>query len=375
MALTTRYVTNAGAGAADGTSLANAMSYATFTDYMVTGGSFTASPGDVFLLCGVSQSRTTTTDTWVNGGNATSPVVIRGCDSSGNTAYAGRTNGNGALITTNFASITYTTGRLNITGTFIIVESLNVTSAASAATLTNGTDSAIRSCRVTNSSTNAAAVGINSAVARGVVFDCDIELTGASGGGHALNAGNNSVRVIGNRIKGGPAIGVIATFSSIIIANTIFVSTGIGISMSSTTGAPTILFNTIVGGGSDGINIITGTTVLQCIVGNMITDNTGDGIDMVSTSNAAFAAYNRTRDNANGYANAGDWLTATKYGDVTTDTGGAPTDYVDAGTNDYRLIAASPATSAGIPAYASIGALQRDQTTSGGGTHAYAFIS
>ncbi len=368
MALTNRYVTDSGAGAADGTSLANAMSFSRFIDYMVTGGSYTATAGDVFLLCGISQSRTTTTDAFVNGGNATSPVVIRGCDSSGNTAYAGRTNGNGPLVTTNFPTITYTTGRLNITGTFIIVESLNITSAASAATLTNGTDSAIRSCRVTNSSTNASAVGINSAVARGVVFDCDVELTGGSGGGHAVNAGNNSVRIIGNRIKGGPAIGVLANFSSIIIANTIFASTGIGISMSSTTGAPTILFNTIVGGGSDGINIITGNTVLQCIVGNMITDNTGDGIDMVSTSNAAFAAYNRTRDNANGYANAGDWLTATKYGDVTTDTGGASTDYTDSGANDYSLIAASPATSAGIPAYASIGALQRDQTSSGGGS-------
>ena len=99
----------------------------------------------------------------------------------------------------------------------------------------------------------------------------------------------------------------------------------------------------------------------------MITDCTGDGIDAVSTGNCIVLAYRRTRDNANAVANGGDWITATDYAPVTTDTGGQSTDYVNAGSNDYRLIAASPATSAGFPASASIGALQRDQTGSGGG--------
>jgi hypothetical protein len=92
-------------------------------------------------------------------------------------------------------------------------------------------------------------------------------------------------------------------------------------------------------------------------MGNMITDNTGDGIDMVSTSNAAFASNNRTRSNANGYNNAGDWLTATKYDDVTT-AGAASTDYVNSGSNDYTLILTSPATATGNPKYLDIGALQ-----------------
>ena len=370
MALTTRYVTNAGAGAADGTSLANAMSFATFIDYMAAAGSFTAAAGDVFLLCGVSQSRTTTTDSWANGGSATSPVVIRGCDSSGNPAYAGRTNGNGALITTNFASITYTTGRLVLTS-WVILEGITITTSASNAAVSVGTDGVIMRCSVTNSSTNASAVGIGaSSVSRSVVFDNDVFMTGASGGAAGINTNaGTAVRIRYNRVKvtSATAPGIALYVSSSAIKNTVYGSGGIGIYVASSAWSGTIEDNTIVGCGGDGINVITGLTGLGFITGNMVTDNTGDGIDMVSTSNPTFAAHNRTRDNAAGYANTGDWLTATKYGDVTTDTGGASTDYTDSGANDYSLIAASPATSAGIPAYASIGALQRSQTGSGGG--------
>jgi hypothetical protein len=88
---------------------------------------------------------------------------------------------------------------------------------------------------------------------------------------------------------------------------------------------------------------------------------------MVSTGNAAIVAYRRTRSNANGLANAGDWITATDYGAVTT-TGAASTDYTNAGGNDYSLVSSSPATSAGIPYAASIGALQRLQTGGGAAT-------
>ena len=370
MALTTRYVTNSGAGAANGTSLADAMSFATFIDYMTAGGSFTAAAGDVFLLCGVSQSRTTTTDSWANGGSATSPVVIRGCDSSGNPAYAGRTNGNGALITTNFASLTYTTGRLILTA-WVILEGITVTTSTSNAAVAVGTDGVILRCSVTNSSTNAAAVGIGAAsVSRSVVFDNDVFLTGASGGNTGINTNvGTAVKVRYNRVKvtSATATGISLYTTASAIGNTVYGCGGIGIYIASSAWSGSCENNTTVGCTGDGISVITGLTGLGYIAGNMSTDNTGDGIDMGSTSSPVFAAHNRTRDNASGYANAGDWATATKYGDVTTDTGGASTDYVDAGSNDYRLIAASPATSAGIPAYASIGASQRNQTGGGSG--------
>lgn len=358
MAITERYVNNAGSGAADGTSEANAMSFATFTDYMVTGGSFTAAAGDRFnLKVDGTYARTTTTDTWVNGGSATSPVIVRGYNSAIGDGNLGRTNGNGALITTNMPVITYTTGRISITGAFIFVESLNVSGAPSNALVTPFSDCVVKSCKVVNSSTNASAVAISSG-ARSITFDCDAELSGASGASCAVNAAGAGCRILNNRIKGGPGIGMLCSGGAAVIGNVIFAQTGIGISMNSTSGAPLIYGNTVVGGAGDAINVITATTGLQCIIRNMITDNTGDGIDMVSTANAAFAAYNRTRDNANGYNNAGDWITATQYGDVTTDTGSASSDYVNSGSNDYSIIQTSPARAAGWFKYSTIGALQ-----------------
>lgn len=370
MAITDRYVTDAGAGSADGSSIANAMSYATFTDYMVTGGSFTAAPGDRFNIIGAITGRTTTTDTWVNGGNSTSPVIVRGWTSGGTTPYAGRTNGNGPLITTNFPTISYTTGRINITGSWILVECLSITGAPSNAVITLGAEGAIRSCAVVNSSTNAAAVGIGATSTGNEVLDCDASLTGASGGSAAISnqAGascSDSCRIT---VTSSTAAGITCNNTSILYGNTIYGNGGVGISMPTTTGRPWIRNNTIVGCASDGIDIVTGATVLQRVVGNMITDNGGYGVDFNSAAVGAFVAYNRTRDNTSGAYNlATDWVAATSYGNVTTDTGGPSTDYVNSGTGDYNLIAASPATSASLPQYGSMGALQRDQTGSGGG--------
>lgn len=369
MAITDRYVTDAGAGSADGSSIANAMSYATFTDYMVTGGSFTAAPGDRFNIIGAITGRTTTTDTWVNGGNSTSPVVIRGWTAGGTTAYAGRTNGNGPLITTDFPTISYTTGRINISGSWILIECLSLSGAPSAGVITLGAECAIKSCAVTNSSTNASAAGISATSTGNETFDCDASLTGASGGTAAINAQAASSAVDSCRITvtSSTAAGITCNNTSIIYGNTIYGNGGLGITMPTTSGRPWMRNNTIVGCGTDGIDIVTGTTALQRVVGNMITDNGGYAVDFNSAAVGAFVAYNRTRDNTSGAYNlATDWVAATSYGNVTTDTGGASTDYTNTGGGDYSLISGSPATSAGLPQYASIGALQRSQTGGGG---------
>jgi hypothetical protein len=122
-----------------------------------------------------------------------------------------------------------------------------------------------------------------------------------------------------------------------------------------------MLYNTIVGGSSDGINVVTGNATVQIMIGNLITDNTSAGINMVSTANGAFASNTRLRDNGSTYGNAGDWLTATKYGDVTS--GAGTSDYVNSAGNNYNLIFTSPAIIAGSPLYADIGALQAPTPT------------
>ncbi len=376
MALNEYYVTDAGAGDGSGQpNEANAMSYATFTDFMVTGGTHTAAAGDRFNIKGAITARTTTTDVWVNGGTVTSPVIIRGYNATiGDLTSLARTNGNGPLVTTNYPTISYTTGSIQITGSFIIIEALSITSANVTAgngtvKLGTGANLFMKRCAIVNSSTNANAAGVGISGGRVSVVDSDVSLTGLSGGDACLAVGSNgNTRAIGNRLKGGPAIGIRASATGWVIAfNTIFVSTGVGISITNTAGDNVVLYNTIVGGGADGINVITASSVPNIFIGNMITDNTGDGIDMVSTANAAYLSNLRTRDNLSGTNNAGDWITATNYDAVTTDTGGPETDYVASGSNDYRLIAASPAVGAGNPLYAAIGALQRQQAAAGGG--------
>lgn len=375
-AITDRYVTDAGAGSGNGSSIANAMSYATFTDYMVTGGSFTAAPGDRFNIIGAITGRTTTADTWVNGGNATSPVIVRGWKSDNTTVYAGRTGGNGPLITTDFPTITYTTGRINVTGTFIEIENLDVRSTGgTGSTVQIGANSIITRCYVQNSATAGGSIAVNlSTAVNAAALDCDVFQTASSGGATALFLAGTSSRAIGNRVRSTSGSGIVCRSSALVLNNTVFNCGTVGIFMDQTTGAPQIIGNTIYGCTGDGIDIITGTTGLQFIVGNMITDNGGYGVDFNSASVAGYVAYNRTRDNTSGAYNlATDWVAASSQGDVTTDTGGASTDYVDAGGLDFSLIRTSPATSAGLPAYSSIGALQRDQTAASGGQKAFAY--
>ena len=370
MALTEWYVNDAGSGTGTGTTEANAMSYATFTDYMVTGGSKTAAAGDRFNIKGAITGRTTTTDTWVNGGTVTSPVIVRGYNSTiGDLTSVTRTNGNGPLVVTNYPTISYTTGKINVTGNFIIIEALQISSANATASqgtvILTGTDIFIKRCYVFNSSTSANANGIFiTSGTRSSVIDCDVSLTGGSGGNSPINeTAATGVRVIGNRVKGGGFAGINLGTGAVCLFNTVYSSGAIGIRVADV--GYVVMYNTIVGSTTDGINVVTGLGSSGIIIGNMSTDNTGDGIDMVSTANAAFASNNRTRDNATGYNNAGDWLTATKYNDVTTDTGGPETDYVNSGGNDYRLIRSSPATGAGNPLYLDIGALQRQEQVGG----------
>lgn len=369
MALTDYYVTDAGAGDNSGSSIANAMPFSRFVDYMSTGGSYTAAAGDRFNIIGTITSRGTTTDTFSNGGTSTSPVIIRGWKSDNTSPYAGRTNGNGSLITTDYPTITYSTGRMNITGNWIIVQMLVITSATTNPALTINSNSSVFACSVTCSGTGGFATTLSAGTGTNCVIDnCDAFQTGASGAPWAIQAYGGGSRVSGCRVKSTSGGGINIRSQTVVTRNTIFECGTVGISMNATDGTPHIAYNTIYGCAGDGIDIITGSTGLQHIVGNMITDNGGYGVDFNSAAVAGFVAYNRTRDNTSGAYNlATDWVAATSFFDVTTDTGGASTDYVSAGSGDFNLIAGSPATSASLPQYASMGALQRSQTGGGSG--------
>ncbi len=365
MAFTERYVTSAGAGAADGTSEANAWSWAT----MLT----TAAAGHRVNLKG-SVSRTTTTDAFTNSGTSTNPIWIRGYNSTiGDLVDLGRTNGSGALVTTNFPVLSYTTGRLNM-GTnpnFSIWENISFTGANTLACVTLGNDSIIRRCKILQTGTGAGSIAITNGT-RGHIFDCDVECAPSSGTTCGAPVANGTGRTIACRIKisnGGTAPCVTASTGTgaLLYGNQIYSGGGIGISGTSTGTAMIILNNTIYGCATDGIALTAATTGQNLIMGNMITDNTGDGIDLGSTATPAISCYNRTRDNANAYANAGDWITATQYGETSINTGTTGTssdDYADPTNGDFTVPFASVATNANYPVYATCGALQRQSTAS-----------
>jgi hypothetical protein len=90
-------------------------------------------------------------------------------------------------------------------------------------------------------------------------------------------------------------------------------------------------------------------------------------IDNLYTGTSAVACIehnNRTRDNTTPRTGVGDGVNA---GEVTTDTGGIATDYVDAGAGNFRLITGAPGLEAGMIAYSDIGAYQKQPSASGGG--------
>lgn len=385
MAITEYYVTDAGAGSGNGSSEANAMSFATFVDYMVTGGTYTAAAGDRFNIKGAITSRTTTTDTFVNGGTSTSPVIIRGYGTTIGDGAQGRTGGNGALVTTNMPTIPYSTGQMLITGSWIILESLKITGNGNNSVLrfATGTESVAYNCAVSQSATNTAGSAIELS-SRTSLINCDATTTNGGNAGRAGIYLNNPTggRCMFNRINS-TAIGIINAAAAVyLIGNTIYGCGGIGISCAATAGYSVMVGNTIVGCGGDGIDVVTGSTSRHDIINNMITDNGGYGIDGVSAANGFVLANNRLRDNSGGSINsATDWVAATSWNQSAIDTGATgttATDYVDYAANNFNLVTGaspSPAVGAALIPYNSCGALQPVQpAATGGGGGSFTFI-
>jgi hypothetical protein len=366
-AITDLYVNNSGSGDGTGSSEANAMSWATFKDYMETGGSYTAAAGDRFNVIDDTYANTTTTITFVNGGSSTSPVIVRGYNTTITDGYQGRTNDNGALVTTNYPTISFSTGLWSVTGSYIIFDSLIVTGERAGVLwqFATGSNCIVKNCYVTNNNTNASTYCVRLGGVGATLLNSDVAMLAASGGAQAVLVDSGGARVLFSRITGNTAPGIVASQAARIQGCTIYDST-IGISLITTAGVVTeIIGNTIYSNSDDGISLYDAMTATVIIVNNMITDNGAYGIDCSDTDVAAVLAYNRFRDNFSGAINSGtDWVAATSWGHVTTDTGGVETDYVAAGSLDLRLISASPAKGAGVLPYTDIGSAQREESAS-----------
>ena len=349
MALTEKYVSAAGAGSHDGSSEANAFSWSE----MITDINAGSKAGNRYNVKG-NISGGTTAQTISGSGTVTSPVIIRGYTSTIGDGYLGRSfDGTGPLVATNMPVLTYTSsGRLAINGSYVIVETLKIVAAvasAGALTITSGSDSFAIRCIAENSNTSGTTSAMTVSGTRSGALDCDASNLAWSGTGNALTVSGSGARSYGCRLTCTANIGLLISGALTNNANHVIHSCGgFGISVTVTAGQSAIFRNTIVGGSSDGLNLVTSATMGLLVANNLITDNAGYGINGVSASNAIVGAFNRLDRNASGATNlATDWLAATSYDHDTTSVLQAA-EYEDFASKDFRLKSTSPAIQAGL---------------------------
>lgn len=356
MAITERYVTATAGGGGDGAvgtpwTIVEAMAQAVAGDRVnVKAGTYTL---DAHLQPTAS-------------GTAVSPIIWRGYNSSiGDLAALGRTNGNGNLITTNFPVIDGGANYLfthNSKG-YHVLQNLVVQGSRNGAVLATSYGWTVYRCYIVNSGTGASAYALASND-RIVMLDSDAELSGASGGLAAISVSSGLSSIIGCRVRDSQANGINAVISSAIIGCVVDAdAVGIDITSTTTTHIFWVIGNTVYGG-TTAIRVANANfTTTFAVIGNHLTDGSAYGIDSqyAATANlSAVISYNRFRDNTSGTSNGfADWATATDWGNVTTDTGGAETDFVAASAGDFNLVPNAPAIGKGVVPWLDIGALQR----------------
>lgn len=371
MAITDYFADSAAAGGGDGTTAATSGANGALTlSEMVTQINGLGAGGGAGRRYNVKGSHTGrgASDTISVGGTTTAPLVIRGYASTIGDATVARSSG-GALDTTNMPDIGYNSGfRLIISGTYTVVEALDIAGNVSAYLLDlTATGGAATNCRAVNSSTNASSGGIRiQGTTRCRVVNCDAE-TGASGGNAAIRMDTTTGYIVGCRATSPGAVGINVQGGSAVVGNTVHDCGTDGISIASGAGTP-IINNTVYGCAGDGIDVAAANPADLTFVGNHVTDNGGYGFNMNGATCGVFAAHNRTRDNTSGATSGGaDWFAGTSIRHVTTDTGGPSTDYTDTTTDDYSLIAAAPGISGNVGYLCDIGANGTPVVTGGGG--------
>lgn len=347
MALTERYVTPTGAGSHDGTSEANAFSFAEMVadiNTPRTGYRYNVKQGTYSLGAMV---------TITGDGSTTSPNVIRGYKTTPGDATLGRITG-GALDQSSMPTIAFgATFRFILSGgTHLVLEALKVTGSVANSLVIIGVDSLATNCVIENASTSASAIGIAANNATSEVIGNDVTLSNGVAG--SIGISTTSV-CCHNRVKnaGGTGISIEATTKPC-AHNTVFES-GIGISTTSTTTAYSLMNNTIVNCSGDGIDIVTSTTAIQTIIGNHITGCGGYGIDFNTSTCSKVLVNNRFRDNTSSNINGdGDWGLGTNQLNITSDDTDA-LDFTDQSADDYSLKTGAAGARRGLAYLSNIG--------------------
>jgi hypothetical protein len=270
-------------------------------------------------------------------------------------------NADGTLDTTNFPVITVT-GSLGFKG-YCAMSHCVITGGVAGSILgpSTGDNLALFFCSVTNTA--------NSGSARCVQWDntctvgaCDFECSGTLH--QSLLLLDNPGVVDSCRFKANTNVILLdGSASNGVIVNCVFIgnNTGTGILHSGTT---TLFGAVVIGCSFYNLNLalsLSATTNPPKIFRCHITD-CGKAISY--SGGSVYHVYTRTRDNVSPDTGIGDgiWIN-----EITTDTGGPETDYVDAPNDDLHLIAAAPGSGADIDGSGELGALQNGAGAGGGG--------
>ena len=196
-----------------------------------------------------------------------------------------------------------------------------------------------------NSAVNASAKCIQTDNS-GTGINCDLECSGATHGN--VWESDRFVGLYGSRFKGTESGKTLVQCEDGVISGNAFFGAGaLGITLSETNAVCGIVSNTFYNIGTCIRLPNKALAVPPIIINNHATD-CSKWIDnpFVGTQNhAVIEVNNRTRDNTTPRTGIGD---GANVGEVTTDTGGAETDYVDAPGGDITLIPTAPGLDAGL---------------------------
>lgn len=360
MALTERYCTAAGAGAHNGTTEADAWS--------ITEAATGAAAGHRVNIKG---NITTAAAVTFAAGTMGSPIVFRGYSSTiGDLATLGRTlGGYGPLNTTGFPVITTTAGNFTF-GNYNIVESLSFTANRTSFAVTIGNEAAFRFCTAANTNAAAAASALTTANSRVLLMDCDFTAAcAASTTTGVLNITGSLFRMVRCRLTATNNAHLVRhsiTSPLFVLFCQFYNTTGAALycQNQSAVAGGIIMGNTCYNVTGDFLqtpNSATGQIGGALIDSNHVTDGNRfiDNLYAVVPS-FYYITNNRTRDLTAADVNMGD---APVWAAVTTDTGAAATDYVNAGGADFRLIDLAPGRNAASLAKTDIGATQIEEAT------------
>lgn len=353
MAWTERYVRADADSSGDGTTDANSGANGSFTLAQMLAD--TTSGSVRYNVKVGTYSRTTSADTFTTAGTASAPRAIRGFNSTiGDLEANGRTRG-GALVTTNFPVITYTTGNITFPAN-MIVEAISVTSARFGATATAGSSGDIfRRCKFANTqsiASNAVCLSASSAI----ITDCDFAISSSDAGARCISTAGSLDVTDSLFTGGGSGSGVITGTGSTAFTRCMMRDLGYGVSYTGIFSAHRCSLRNIAG---NYFNNLSGPLfILNCVAWG--SGGSSKFYNSTTSVRPLLKINNFVGNMGSSDTNEGDWLMYTETA-LTADPFTSSTDL----TLNATAGGGAAVKAAGYPAYLDGGAWQSQ--ASGGG--------